>query len=120
MKLIHNCVRDVMLYLEENLDLFDTIVDNEIKLSKYDIKDIKYTLLKIEEAGFIRLGKTDLLGNIYVKDITYKGHQFLDTVKDNKIWKKTLTKISKFASVSIPIIQELASQILSMELGLHQ
>jgi hypothetical protein len=43
MKLNYDCVRDVMLYLEENLIFGNPIRDTNINLN-YDIKEIRYSM----------------------------------------------------------------------------
>lgn len=118
MKLIHDCVRDVMLYLEDNLKLDDCINSCQINLPNYSRDDIDYTILKLDEAGFLETSKRDLMGNIPIMSITYNGHLFLDNIRDDGIWKETKSKISKFASTSLPIIQQVAAAILASKLGI--
>ena len=114
MKLIHECVRDVLLDAEENLSLFNSISSSDIqtRLSKYSHDDIYYTCLKLNEAGFI---KADfyLNGSAGIEEITYSGHLFLDNIRDNNVWKKTQNILSKFTSTSLSIVQNVATQVIS-------
>ena len=119
MKLIHDCVRDVMLYIEDNLKL-DCILDiSEIQnnLTSYSIEDITYTCEKLDEAGYLET-KRYITGDAIILKMTYNGHQFLDTIRDDGIWKETKSKISKLASVSLPVIQQVAAQLISFKLGI--
>lgn len=118
MELKHDCIREVMLYLEKELDLHTIIPQSQINLKNYSSDDITYTVLKLSEAGFLDTDKMDLAGNILIKSITYNGHIFLDNIRDVNIWKETKSKISKIASVSLPIIQQVAGSIISKKLGL--
>ncbi len=120
MKLLHDCVRDVMLCIEENLDDGQTISTTYIfeTLKDYSLKDINYTCKKLKEAGYLIIEQF-IGGNIMVRDITYSGHQFLDSIRDNNIWIKTKSKISKLAGVSLPIIQQVATQMIAIELGIN-
>ena len=120
MKLIHDCVRDVMLFLEDNLTYEEYLYTKKIKLNKYKTDDILYTLDKLSEAGFITTtGKTMDDDNFYVTSITYNGHQFLDNIRDNTIWKKSLKKVSNFVgSASIEIISSVASSLIKSQLGI--
>lgn len=118
MELKHDCVRNVMLYLEENLTLRGVITNNNIEIKNYSSDDITYTIMKLREAGFIEASKQDYAGIILIKSITYNGHQFLDTIRDGQVWSETKSKISKIAGVSLPIIQQVASQIIMLKLGI--
>ena len=113
MKLLHDCVRDVLLTLEDKLGVFGGLGDNQLDLPKYSSDDIKYTILKLNEAGYITCSKSDLVGNIYIKSITYQGHLFLDNIRDNNVWKKTKSIASKFSSTSLTIISSIASQVIA-------
>ena len=119
MKLIHDCVRDVMLYIEGNMKLDSTLNIYGIsdKLSKYPVDDLTYTCEKLTEAGYLDTHR-QMDGNTIIERMTYDGHKFLDTIRDDGIWKETKSKISKLASVSIPIIQQVASQLISLKLGI--
>ena len=116
MKLSIDCVRAVLLFLEENLDCVDSIQLDDIELKKFDDKDVLYSSIKLHEAGYIsgKLMKTiagDMVG--YITDITWEGHKFLDTVRDNKVWRETKTILSKVSSASISFVSSVASQVLA-------
>lgn len=57
-----------------------------------------------------------------VSGITWQGHRFLDTVRDNKVWSDTKSVVSKFSSVSISMVETIASnvitQLINKQLGL--
>ena len=116
-RLIHDCVRETMLYLEKNLSLNDTISSDNIKLKDFSIEDVQYTCAKLTEAGYIK-SQTFIDGSCIITDITYNGHIFLDNIRDNNIWKETKSKISKLASVSLPVIQQVAAQLINVKLGI--
>ena len=117
MKLIHDCVRDVMLFVEENLkNDGKTLNAANIKV-KHNSEDILYTCEKLGEANFLNI-RQDILGNVIIISMTYNGHVFLDTIRDNNIWKKTKSCISKLTSVSLPMLQQVASSQILKELGI--
>lgn len=115
MKLIHDCVRDVLLYIEENLTYNGSINAKSIK-TNYSVEDVLYTCDKLFEAKFIQMHK-DITGGVIIGEITYNGHQLLDSIRDDGIWKETKSKVSKIASVSLPIIQQVAAAIITTKLG---
>lgn len=121
MKLNHDCIRDLLLYLEDNLDYMDEIRINNLKIEPYSKDELLYTADRLIEAGYLnsRFGWNSQSSHIItVNSISYKGHQFLDTIRDDGIWKTTKNKFAKFSSISLPIIQELASSLIKSQLGL--
>lgn len=110
-----------MLYLEDNLEYKDDIIINRLNLEPYSKDELLYTTERLIEAGYLNsyLGWNTTSSHIVtVTSISYSGHQFLDTIRDSDIWKSTKDKASKIASVSLPIIQELALSFIKIKLGL--
>lgn len=117
MKLNHDCVRECMLYLEENLDMKSRINLVGVHLKGYSDDDVLYSFIKLSEAGFIN-GKPQPAGNnpayIFITtSITYEGHKFIDSVRDDKVWSATKKISSKVASVSINILTDIATNVLT-------
>lgn len=117
MKLDHDCIRDLMLYFEENLTLNSEILVRKIKDLNYDEDILTYTTEKLIEAEYIKAYIDDDLAfdsvSYAVTSITFAGHSFLDTIRDNGIWSKTKSITLKFTSVSIQLISSIASQVIS-------
>lgn len=116
MKLNHECVRDSLLAIESKFPLNSMIRLNEFEkfksLSKYSRDELLYCLSKLYEANFIRAQEfrfAEGLKDIYIQELTWEGHAFLDNVRDPKVWKKVKEKISFLKSVSIPIASELGA-----------
>lgn len=120
MKLNQDCIRDVMLYIESNAE-FGTFIYlksflDASELSKYDNDTIKYTLGKLDETGYLKSSCQWIDNNVYSFStgmITWEGHKFLDTIRDTKIWSKTKQITSKFSSVSVSMVENIASQVIS-------
>ena len=116
MKLNQDCIRDLLLYLEENLKLNDYLSISNISLKNYSSEELLYTADKLYEAGYLKCSRkvydnTDLM--IFVSSITYSGHQFLDNIRDDKVFAKTKSILSGFKSISIDIISETASKVIT-------
>jgi Hypothetical protein (DUF2513). len=127
LKLNRECVRDILLVLEEFKydEILNTtdLKENE-RLSKYDFFEAVYAIEKLKEAGYINgkvLYADNTVYDVSVKSITWDGHQFLDNIRDDGIWKVTKNIASKFSSVSISMLSNIAStvisQLISKELG---
>lgn len=107
-----------MLFIEDNLTYSTYIYVNEIQLEGYTQEEIIYSADKLLDAGYITGTRKVFLGSdgtpqIEIKSITWDGHQFLDNIRDNKVWEQTKGILSKFSSVSIGIISNVASQVIS-------
>lgn len=117
MKLNHDCVRAVLLYLEEHLELTNKICLTDVHIDLFDDNDILYTGRKLHEAGYISASiRNDVFGSdssILVSEITWEGHKFLDTIRDNQVWSQTKKILSKVSSSSISFVSNVASQVLA-------
>ena len=47
----------------------------------------------------------------FVRRMTFEGHALLDSIRNNTVWKETQQRIKDFGSISIPVLQQLASSI---------
>lgn len=126
MKLNPDCIRDVLLYLEENLEITPKLEIKSIPLGKiansvsYPIEETANTLLTLDEGGLI-IAKHNTSGNnmIYqfsVSRITYSGYQFIETIRPKSVWKQILAALKSVGSFSIPMIQEIAPKIVETQI----
>lgn len=96
MKVNPDCVRDILLYLEENLILVDdeysskiehkdisltSIIEELTNDEKYKVNEIKYSVEKLLEIGFIsskriNIGANKSIISCPISDITWDGHHF--------------------------------------------
>lgn len=121
MKLNQDCVRDILLELEKKLDLNTQLYKNDLltfsSYEKYGEKDFFYILLKLTEAGYLNAkvtaGANNPVFSVNISSISWEGHEFLDSVRDNEVWKQTKSIVSKFSSVSITTIENIASNVIT-------
>lgn len=120
MKLNQDCVRDTLLFIESDLQFgeffhLDDFYESS-KLKKYNHDTIKYTLGKLSETEYLHATPTWMnndLTRFSTGMLTWEGHQFLDTIRDNKVWSKTKSITSKFSSVSISTLQAVSGQVIA-------
>lgn len=117
MKLNHDCVRSLLLFLEETLSMNKPLDLRTVELVGFDNDETVYAAMKLVEAGFLAgtvreygMGDPPL---VVVSQITWEGHKFLDTIRDNNVWGKTKKVLSKVSSASLSFTATVASQILS-------
>lgn len=124
MKLNIDCVRDILLYLEELLEV-DIDKNQMISVSlhqiqnhfetKYAPEDVWYTILKFREAKFIDGTFMDsnkskmFICNI--DDIMWDGHNFLNNIRPKSICDATKAGAKKLGTVSIAALSMISSEI---------
>ena len=126
MKLNHECVRDLLLYLEDNLNLDEVIDVRSISLKKHNEDDVRYSALKLYEIGFLdaEIMVADGETEVFISSSTWEGQKFLDNVRATIVWQKAKSIAGTLVSVSIGMMENIASQVLtniiSKQLGLPQ
>ncbi|MCY8002820.1 DUF2513 domain-containing protein [Bacillus haynesii] len=124
MKLDHDCVRSLLLELEEKLGLNDVIGNEVIKVSstaeKFGESQTMYCATKLVEAKLLIGSKTiaDMETLLLISSLSFEGHQFLDNIRDDGIWKDTKAKVSQLSSVSLPILSQVAAAFIKSKIGL--
>ena len=114
MKLNYDCVRDMLLALEELLTINEDLCHEYVPidklfevLNKYDRKEVLYTFLKLGEAGYICIERRFYFGG-EVHALTYHGHEFIESVRDNEMWESVKSILSSVGAISLPLILETA------------
>lgn len=129
-----NCMRDLLLSLEEWLVLSNDLEYNFLdlhdlrqiaRLQKYKIPVIVYTISKLEEAGFIQAEmqfSDNKISSLAIGSITYDGHQFLDLIRSESTWDKIKAICDKTNLKSVSAIMEIADAILpeTIRAALHE
>ncbi|AUS03597.1 DUF2513 domain-containing protein [Paenibacillus larvae] len=126
MKLKHDCVRELLLTIEEEIPLNGALDEEDLlrfdRMKEYSLDDVIYTTKMLQEAGYIDAKvetAKDGICFIMVKSLTYSGHFFLDNIRDDGIWKEAKTRVSTMKSVSVDILSEVASSCVKSMLGLN-
>lgn len=125
MKLNHDCIRDVLKQVENDMHFTEMKQSLSLNIDGYSHDEVTYTLMLLVDSGYV-VGDirkyNDGAVNVLYKHLTMKGHELLDNIRDDNVWKSTKEKLNKISSVSIGIINDVASQIisniLSKQLGL--
>lgn len=119
MKLNPDCVRDILLVVEQcSFGQGLTLDSLHAQLPDYSEEDIWYTILKLDEAGFLNVTTVSILrmtmpGIKAVNDITYAGHEFLNSVRENRNWKTVKEVAAKAGSFSIHSLGVIAQSVVS-------
>lgn len=122
MKLNFDCVRDIMLYLEDELVLDeggDVIplrpeqVARSEALSSYQYSEVLYCIRQLFASGALEAGVPNITQDIGdIMDITPTGHQFIKAIRDNTIWNKLRENAIQLGLAGIPKLISLAISYL--------
>ena len=121
MKLNKELIREILLEVEATEDPLSL---KTLNLPDHTDEEISYHICLLAEAGFLMAHDLTTLNgyNWCATRLTYEGHEFLDTIRDNKIWRKT-KEIAKTAGISsINALFEIGKGFVKqklIELGVH-
>lgn len=136
MKLNHNCVRDILLYLESvpyvktncngDVEFTGVWLDNICEaLPKYSKDVIFYALFELDDGGYINISESDTddaITSCCVNYITYAGHEFLNTIRANPTWEKTLSIAGNVGNFGLQMLAKIAEGVttafIKQQLGL--
>ena len=123
MKLDQDLVREILLAVEGSRE--DPLGWTELNLEGREPLDVSYHVMLLHEAGFIvgqDLSSDDGLEWL-PKRLTYKGHEFLDTVRDGEVWRRTKAGAEKAGVAGLGILLELGKaygkEVLKEKLGIE-
>lgn len=128
MKLDFDCVRDILLYVEENSGYQDSNSDmpskhkeiphariiSDSSFSKYNREDVAHTLeLMIKEDLFELAAKPiyDTVNNLSYARITglnWNGHELLDNIRNDEAWNAVKEKTKRTGKVSLKVMANVA------------
>lgn len=127
MKLNYDCIRDILIYLENALQYNDMLEFPSVDLEElcaeypnYSKQDICYSLQMMNEAGLIKavpVASASRIVNISCRSLTFEGHKYLEEVRNSRIWnsiKATFkNKALELAMDAIPVV---AKQLIISQL----
>ncbi|OHR53655.1 DUF2513 domain-containing protein [Staphylococcus sp. HMSC061G12] len=125
MKLNHDCVRLLLLEIESNKRIGEPLTEHNFKdnivFKKYGFDTVMYSLLKLNEAEYLNvqlLWESGSVESFLINDVTWKGHEFLDNIRDNNTWKEVKKVANKTSSMSLTLLSKLALQYLTQKFNL--
>lgn len=121
MKLKQDCVRYVLLALEAqgigmlNQGAQGSDIVKQLPNDNFSADDITYTLWQLADGKFVKAScdKYATGISIIVFDITWQGHELLDSIRDDKVWSQTKKATSSLKSVSISVLKNVATAVLN-------
>ena len=119
MKLNPNCVRDVLLAVEESCDFkkilcYDQNSPAPSQLKKYTHDEIIYHMMQCSLSNLIvGFSSGDNGELITINDLSPDGHKFLENIREDTIWTKTKTVAAKIGSKSLDALIQISSNVIT-------
>jgi hypothetical protein len=116
MKRDMDLIRLILLNLED---------EGDIDLTQYSDTQLNYHYRLLIQAnlaeGNITLyagsdGGPDISADVWL--LTWEGHDFLDAIRSETIWRKVKERISPIGSVAFSVVKNLATAVALKELGI--
>ena len=125
MKLDKDLVREILLAVEASKN--DPKKGIDLVLKNRSSQEISYHVLLLTEAGFVLSQDAAYLANAVSiwqpTRLSYKGHEFLDTIRDREVWRLTKAGVEKAGGVSLAVMLEIGKacgkQVLKDRLGIE-
>lgn len=121
MRLDTDFVRQILLEIERrdiNDDKYMTLV-----IPGHNYQEINYHNRILREAGLIetaRLPDTEPGAPMHYLPyrLTWSGHQFLASIRDDRVWKEVLRRLAKVGGgLMIEVIKAVAGDVVNKQLG---
>jgi hypothetical protein len=136
MKLNMDCVRDILLCIESNTSLHqkcyfldvpqmesisDAIGDSSIPIPEYQRVLAKtysndvlfYHVRYCCRAGLVEYDKTSPTYQLVISDLSVSGHEFVNNIRDPKVWKDLKSAGSSVGSVGLDVLKQVAGVFVS-------
>lgn len=90
----------------------------EKNLPHYNKNQLWYTCIKLQEGGFLDLMTVPMMrmvlpGIKQINGLTYQGHEFLNSIRENKTWSKTKDVAKQAGIFSLKMLGEIAQNVAS-------
>lgn len=128
MKRDMDLIRDLLLQIEDGRRSFDLLTpeiaevlgeSSEGKLPREQAELLEYHLDLLDSAGLITI-KAKLSGAAWqIGQITWAGHDFLDTIRDPAIWRETKAGAKKAGGFSLDLLKALAKGLVKKKIEQH-
>lgn len=115
MQLNHDLIRDLLIAIEQisngrtNFPV-EYIVENH--LSNYDLDEVVYHVKQLAQAKLIEVPKKS---SNHIIDLTWYGHQYVASIKDQSVWKKVKKLIEPLGGATLEVIMEISKNLVTQK-----
>lgn len=98
------------------------VSDPEFTIEGRSADEVWHHLAMIYDAGFAESGtdvRGDLSGSWYFRTLSWAGRDFLDAVREPKVWQETKSRASTIGGWTVGILRDLAVGLVKGEAAKH-
>lgn len=120
MKLNPDCIRDILLAVEDTSSYGKIISGFELykstSLSNYSENEILYHVRQLAWSKMLEQTDFYLDNSFSILDLSPQGHEFLNNIRSDDNWNKTKEFSAKIGSLAVSTLQSVASSIISISI----
>lgn len=115
-------IRQILLYCEDKNP--DRVYTDELADAlDVDFETVSYHIQLLDDCGYIQTDAMHAMGTLMPDFIIYRitsyGHDYLDAVRDDGVYKETKKKLgSKFTSITLDVVKLVATEVIKDQLGI--
>ena len=119
MKLDKDLVREILLALEK--DDGDPFGWKDLTFDDHTQEEVAYHVCILAEGGFLTAMDLSTMDGADWRPqrLTYDGHEFLDTIRDNQVWKLTKETAKKAGVGGLKVLVEVGKSYAKQKLIEH-
>lgn len=102
--------------LQSGTVLVITDIEKEFPIEGYTAEQIRYHTNLIVNDGWIDSGGSSLLSLLTFRSLTSLGHDFADSVRDDKIWAMTKDGALKAGGFTLELLMNVAKGLVKTQL----
>jgi hypothetical protein len=112
-------IREILLMIESNKHGF---ASQKIEIPGYTQEQIGYHAVLLGEAGLVKVHDITCMESDspvgMISRLTWEGHEFLDSARDNNRWNQAKDMIDKVSSVSMSVLTALLTELAKKSLNI--
>jgi hypothetical protein len=109
-------VRDLLLRIEAGEKLFSWSGSHTGREHNPEEEKLGEHIRLLKQADFIDVLDESSSGVIFLNGLSWKGHDFLDSVRDPKIWEKTKTGAAVAGGFTVDLLKDLAKGLVKKQI----
>jgi hypothetical protein len=125
MRLNPDCIRDILVTVEENTGFYDFMeyppesAEDYPKLAKYTEEEVFYHIKQCYLSGLLTELSWTLEPTCSIHDLTPAGHEFMANIRSDTNWAKTKEVAGKIGSLSLQVLTKVAAEIVTSLIKNH-
>ena len=117
MKRDMDLIRTILLKLDADpeVDGAHSRAAINLGIADYKSEEVNYHAAMLIEAGYLA-GNTKRMDVVLVSKLTWQGHDFLDSIRDPKIWVRTKAGAEGAGGFTVDLLKDLAKGLVRKQI----